>query len=180
MKQSYSLFKWKVKYLQHESESTWGGCHWEDRRPPEPKGLPHSGHSLSGQPSRAQNGLQHPAYLHKLLSPSVHAVPASDPYQPAQAKKFVTIYDWSDRIKMLQWATLTARCSGLTGILLSMSPSALKDISRSLNRTKILLGFHKFYGHIKNNVICSIWSTYQLQVLFVTMVSCIVNSTVTL
>lgn len=31
----------------------------------------------------------------------------------------------------IKWETLTARCSGLTGILLSMSPSALKDISRS-------------------------------------------------
>jgi hypothetical protein len=28
-------------------------------------------------------------------------------------------------------ALLTARCKGLTGLLLSMSPSALKDISRS-------------------------------------------------
>lgn len=40
-------------------------------------------------------------------------------------------YSWCEARQWLICQTLTARCSGLTGILLSMSPSALKDISRS-------------------------------------------------
>lgn len=77
----------RAVYLQHELESTWGGCHWGDRRPPEPTAPPHSGRSLSVQPSRAQNGLQHPAYPHRLQSPSAHAAPASGPCQPEGAEE---------------------------------------------------------------------------------------------
>lgn len=73
-------------YLRRELESTWGGCHWEDRRPPEPTVPPRSGCSLSGQLSRAQSGLRCPAYPRKLQSPSTRAAPASDPYQPDGAE----------------------------------------------------------------------------------------------
>lgn len=79
-----------LQYLQHESESTWDGCHWANRRPPELKAPPRSERSLSAPPGRAQSGRQRPACPHRLPSLWAHAGPASGPDQPAGGAELVS------------------------------------------------------------------------------------------
>lgn len=146
-------------HLQHGEPSTCACAPSVCRRLDASAAPPHMAQTLSEQPGGGQFGLQCPAHPDSLTSHTANAGPGSDRNTPALAECVVIVESkartcglhpkvtfslcvcvWLHHVSTGEWfvvfVLLTAKCKGLTGILLSTSSRQLKEISRSWKRIR--------------------------------------------
>lgn len=131
-------------HLQHGEPSTCACAPSVCKRLDASAAPPHMGQNLSEQPGGGQFCLQCPAHPDSPMSHKATAVPHGDHNTPVTAECIIAVESNACKYAVFKLKShiffqcihcnhvpLTAKCKGLTGILLSTSSRQLNEISRS-------------------------------------------------